>query len=84
MTSGLVFNPYAIATPIAAPTTGDFAETTSENGLSQESMEMLASWESIRPMISDENRPSAIALMSVDEVTAKGPLQPAFLLLIQF
>ena len=50
-----------MATPIAAPTTGDDAETTPLYGARNPKMENLDSWLRIKPMISEENSHSPMA-----------------------
>ena len=62
--SGFAARPCATATPMAAPTTGEEADTTSANGASQPRKGTLDNCERISPMMSEENRPSAMELMA--------------------
>ena len=57
-------SPQAIATPMAAPTTGDDASSASVSGAMNESPGSLAICVRISPMIKEENSPSAMAPMA--------------------
>ena len=50
-----------MATPMAAPTTGDEADSTSQYGARKLSQEICASCDRISPMMSEANRPSPMA-----------------------